>query len=1484
MKTIKSILNGLALASLLAITQTGFSQTAVSVQNSFSGINLTAAPVQAVPIAVSVEELPSLRKLTDAQLGVFLDALDVTPQIPCASLPRNGQLGNFFSLQHPEWPPIPIDTSHSPVWQMNDFYLMNDLTYDYDAADAISLATGPQRRMSTAADDGLSPPFLGGGGGGGNYSPDDSPQTIIDYSTNLWIAQVSLASGYLTGIGTNTLADVQYEIQSRTNLTQTDWQSEGFIFGSELTNWTPLSVPQNNRTNLFIRLKSWGSSDGSGLPDWWELQYFGTTGVDPYGDPAGDGYNNLQKFQNGMNPNIFYTPAAPQDFSASYNPNTGAVVLNWLPAAGPVTGYSLQKVDYQSGQNTNVTLAANSTAYPDSIAGDTPRFNGPLLYVEYSIQAQYGTNGISASAIASLEDATAPQATILTGPQGQLSLVIQNPPSDLSNIRIYRQQGSSALDIVAIIGAYAEYGSYGGIQSPLSDGYFTIPASSITNGTCQIPATQAPSFYNYGLWVQTVRSNGIASGWAKLADPFTPVANTLFVDARQQLKDNLRFLLRGANGSPVTFQVFGNGGSSWNYTWPSDYVYAGFYASGDPGDHENNYGTYNFQFDGLRPIHENCFYRNFAFDAGNLAANGLLNTGCYSENFLDYEAYGIGWFYNQYPIDITNYPTYYFDVGRFLTNAGATVPPSQLSPAQTQWILPPYGGPMDFGNVLFTGNPVPTGQVNCYGLPLISEKFAYVTNSGIILTTCYPGGAAPSSGIGVVYSETAQPSFALSNYYFARLNQDPMPEMSDFATTNTTPLLIQGVGTSQQFAGYAKLSLQNGYSGVYGYLGQYFDQAYKIDASGNVTTSATGILSPAGNFFATEPGPAALVTMPDIDTGQRGTCTVYSVSLQLDANHDGQMDLSFNGPDATSASSPYVFWRNNNFDRSLFDSDDGTNYDDDAPRNSYATTGANSQGNPIPDYDYTSYQYNPVGGRAIPTQRDLEDYARLWICGITTNLLAALPPGSTLTLSWGDLAYPNPSNPTVDLFTSVEADGGIGYLTNGTLASIQVQAAQGQANNAYVGRLGPGQSIQLNTASGWLGNHFIWCGVSNGTGGLTLTIADANSNVLAQTTAYIQIQDIKQMYERWTVGDAPNKAPMAVATNAVNDLAVNSMTLPFNYDPPQNINTPYILFVHGWNMTAEDKDRFAETAFKRLYWQGYHGRFGCFRWPTDNGFTGSFWQALTDTRNFDYSEYQAWQSAQGLLNKLTDLNSEYPGHVYMLAHSMGNVVAGEALRLAGNNQVVNTYVASQAAISAHNYDASVTAPFLLQFTYHYPSGPLWAAGTWNYGPDTPDIYVNRLTNNIAAAGRRINFYNTNDFALAMPRWGFDQVTKPDSIPPNNFYYYSGSVNDSAPWNKFIDSPILGGAGNLVDIVTNLNNCYKIMAYAGESYSTALGATSNVHNLDGNIDLASQANQIWPSDANNYTAHFWHSAEFRGDYWQQQGYWNELLSGNGFNLK
>src|SRR4029077_13858358 len=129
----------------------------------------------------------------------------------------------------------------------------------------------------------------------------------------------------------------------------------------------------------------------------------------------------------------------------------------------------------------------------------------------------------------------------------------------------------------------------------------------------------------------------------------------------------------------------------------------------------------------------------------------------------------------------------------------------------------------------------------------------------------------------------------------------------------------------------------------------------------------------------------------------------------------------------------------------------------------------------------------------------------------TSNLLSVLPSGSTVTLSWGDVGNPHSANPTIDLFQSADANGGIGYLTNETSAAAQTNLSPTQGR--YIGRLKPGSSIQLNDSffpDLWAGDRFIWCGIGRGNGSLTLTIADAHSNVLARSEAYIQIKDIKE--------------------------------------------------------------------------------------------------------------------------------------------------------------------------------------------------------------------------------------------------------------------------------------------------------------------------------------------------------------------------------------
>ena len=142
-------------------------------------------------------------------------------------------------------------------------------------------------------------------------------------------------------------------------------------------------------------------------------------------------------------------------------------------------------------------------------------------------------------------------------------------------------------------------------------------------------------------------------------------------------------------------------------------------------------------------------------------------------------------------------------------------------------------------------------------------------------------------------------------------------------TNECSPIIASEGQATSEIAGYAKLAVTNGYPGVYAYVGQYFTNAYQINSGGNVSTNTTGVLSPYGQFFATQPGQAALVTMPDPDTGQQGTGVVDVIALNVDANHDGTMDFSFTGPDFTGHPyNPYRFWVNDDQD-SVDDSGNG---------------------------------------------------------------------------------------------------------------------------------------------------------------------------------------------------------------------------------------------------------------------------------------------------------------------------------------------------------------------------------------------------------------------------------------------------------------------------------------------------------------------------------------------------------------------------------
>lgn len=103
-------------------------------------------------------------------------------------------------------------------------------------------------------------------------------------------------------------------------------------------------------------------SDGNGVADAWEQQYFGRIGVDPNADPDGDGLNNLREYRAGTNPNNGQSRFEVVEI----NPVLGGFQLLW--SSEPLRTYRVRRS----------TTLLNSTANYQVIGSGllaTPPFN-----------------------------------------------------------------------------------------------------------------------------------------------------------------------------------------------------------------------------------------------------------------------------------------------------------------------------------------------------------------------------------------------------------------------------------------------------------------------------------------------------------------------------------------------------------------------------------------------------------------------------------------------------------------------------------------------------------------------------------------------------------------------------------------------------------------------------------------------------------------------------------------------------------------------------------------------------------------------------------------------------------------------------------------------------------------------------------------------------------------------------------------------------
>ena len=446
----------------------------------------------------------------------------------------------------------------------------------------------------------------------------------------------------------------------------------------------------------------------------------------------------------------------------------------------------------------------------------------------------------------------------------------------------------------------------------------------------------------------------------------------------------------------------------------------------------------------------------------------------------------------------------------------------------------------------------------------------------------------------------------------------------------------------------------------------------------------------------------------------------------LDKNHDGTMDGSFSGPDTTSQASPMEWWINDDYDYS------GASWN----------LGSDVQ---------ASWYYNDGYQQKIDSQRDLEDYARLWICG-----MPALTNGNyQVTLSWANVSS---GNPTINLFDTVETNGGIGYLTNLDTATAEAYnyGIWGE-NRRAIAQISPSQpfTIPASYFTNAGDKHFLFDGaITNGAGELMLTIADGNGNTIAQTGAWLDLHHIDDFFEQAVITNNMSGAK----SNWTSTVEIVQPAVSSALGDDQDL----IVLVHGINVKPWDCVNDAETVCKRLYWAGYHGKFAEVEWPCN---------LLTPIPSplspavFNDSELQGYKASQALVTYLTQLRARFPGYrLHLLVHSQGNAVVSEAIR---SGVTFDTYILTQGALPASAYD--VNAPVDDDIASYEGSRP---TPEWQ-----PMGYRGIYTN---FTGRIVNFYNPQDGVLNY--WVTDQkLLKPSVYFDTSYYFYNGT-------NSYFDPP------------------------------------------------------------------------------------------------
>lgn len=202
---------------------------------------------------------------------------------------------------------------------------------------------------------------------------------------------------------------------------------------------------------------------------------------------------------------------------------------------------------------------------------------------------------------------------------------------------------------------------------------------------------------------------------------------------------------------------------------------------------------------------------------------------------------------------------------------------------------------------------------------------------------------------------------------------------------------------------------------------------------------------------------------------------------------------------------------------------------------------------------------------------------------------------------------------------------------------------------------------------------------------LVLIIENEEGDEVLSVKLPLKLVQVEDMYAQVNIRNMVVKDGVAanyVTTPLVTKLKADQKAIVDNKKVPKSFDkTKQFVFLHGYKVTAEKARGWHAEMFKRLFQSGSHAMYVGLSWDSDEG----AW--LTDGL-FNY-----WGNVENALNSApivsNIINNSLTGDITIAAHSLGNMVLGQAIQKYGLR--TNSYFMLNPAVPTEAYNSSQLA-------------------------------------------------------------------------------------------------------------------------------------------------------------------------------------------------